>query len=604
MERTHSAAGVAWNLGDLYAGPDDPRLAGDAAAMLADAEAFARDYRGRVAGLSAAALCEAVARREAIAARSAKPQIFAHLCFAADTVDPRHGALVAATQERGTEVRRTMLFFDLEWLAVPDARALALLADPALARYRHYLTVARREAPHTLSEPEEKLLAVTANTGRSAFQRLFSSVMGGLRCRLEGRDATLEEALSALYRPARAERKAAAHAITEALLGQQRVLTFALNTLVQEHADQDRLRNRPHPMLARNLDNEIEQPAVDALLDACDRGMILVRRYHALKRRLLGVERLYDYDRYAPIGDRLPAWPWSEACRLVTEAYREFSPRLGEIAAEFLEKRWIDADPRPGKSGGAFSAGTLPELHPYILLNYTETPRDVMTLAHELGHGVHQYLARRQGYFQQGTPLTMAETASVFGEMLAFRRLMERAATPAERLALLCGKLEDMFMTVHRQAALTRFEQALHRARRERGELDPAAIGALWLAANRALYGDEVELTEGYTHWWGYISHFIQTPFYCYAYSFGELLVLALVRRHEQEGAAFVPRYLALLEAGGSAPPRDLLRPLGVDIDDPGFWNEGMALLEAWLIEAEELARAAPALRAAGGGTA
>jgi oligoendopeptidase F len=541
-----------------------------------------------------------VGRQEAIAAQSARPLIYAHLLFSGDTGNPRHGALVAAAQEGESEVRRAVLFFDLEWIALPEPRAQALLADPALGRYRHYLEVARRERPYILSEPEEKVLAVTGNTGRLAFQRLFDSVVGGIRCQVEGREATLEEALSGLYRPERPARQAAAEAITDALLGQQRVLTFALNTLVQEHADQDRLRSRPHAMRARNLANEIEQETVDALLDACDRSMPLVRRYYALKRRLLGVDTLYDHDRYAPIGAELPRWSWPEARRLVLQAYGEFSPRMAEIVRQFLERGWIDAEVRPGKTGGAFSASTLPDVHPYILLNYTDTPRDVMTLAHELGHGVHQYLARGRGYFQQSTPLTTAETASVFGEMLAFQRLLAGQPAPRQQLALLCGKLEDMFMTVHRQAALTRFEQALHRTRREQGELDAAAIGEIWLTANRAMYGDSVVLTGRYTHWWGYISHFVHSPFYCYAYCFGELLVLALYRRYEQEGSPFVPRYLALLEAGGSGAPRDLLRPLGVDIDDPAFWDQGMALLEGWLRKAEALAASLGAPGSAG----
>jgi oligoendopeptidase F len=595
-----SAEGVRWNLADLYAGPDDPRIRADGDACREDAEAFARAWRGRVAQIPAPELCRAVEQREDIAARSARGLLYAHLLFAGDTANPRHGALVAATQEAQTEIQRAVLFFDLEWIAVPEPRAEALLADPALARYRHYLAVARRERPHTLSEPEEKVLAVTGNTGRLAFQRLFDSVVGGIRCRVAGRDLALEEALSGLYRPERPARQAAAAAITEALQGERRVLTFALNTLVQEHADQDRLRNRPHPMLARNLANEIEQDTVDALLDACDRGMGLVRRYYALKRRLLGVEALHDYDRYAPIGGELPRWPWPEARRLVLQAYGEFSPRMAEIVGQFLELGWIDAELRPGKTGGAFSAAALPDAHPYILLNYTDTLRDVMTLAHELGHGIHQFLARPRGYLQQSTPLTLAETASVFGEMLAFRRLMAERADPRVRLGLLCGKLEDLFATVFRQAALTRFEQALHRARRERGELSPAAIGELWLRANEAMFAGSVELTPDYAHWWSYISHFIHTPFYCYAYSFGELLVLALFQQFEQQGAErFVPAYLTLLEAGGSDSPRALLRPLGVDLDDPGFWDRGLELVERWVADAETLAAKVLAAEAA-----
>jgi oligoendopeptidase F len=585
-----SAAGVRWNLSELYSGPDDPRLQEHMESARTQALTFAQAWRGRVSALAATELLQAVREREAVATAAARPLHYAQLLFAADTADPRHGALVAAAQECLSEVDREVLFFDLEWLAVAEERARVLLDDPALAPYRHYLATARHERPHVLSEPEEKVLALTRNTGRLAFQRLFDSVVGDIRCTLEGRKVTLEEALSALYRPERPARAAAAEAISQALLEQQRVLVFILNTVLKDHADQDRLRRRGHPMLARNLANEISQETVDTLLDACDRGMGLVHRYYMLKRRLLGLEILFDHDRYAPVAMEPPRWTWPQACKLVLEAYGEFSPRMSQVASQFLEQGWIDAEVRPGKTSGAFSAATLPEVHPYILLNYTDTPRDVMTLAHELGHGVHQYLARGRGFFQQCAPLTLAETASVFGEMLAFRRLLVEQLHPAGQLALLCGKLEDMFLTVHRQAALTRFEQTLHRARREEGELDAARLGELWLAANRALYGDAVALSEGYARWWGYISHFIHTPFYCYSYAFGELLVLALYRRYEQQGAAFVPRYLELLEAGGSGAPVDLLRPLGVDVNDPAFWDQGMALLAEWLARAEALA--------------
>ena len=503
------------------------------------------------------------------------------------------------------------IFFALEWQRVPDDRAAALLADPALARHRHWLAVARESTPYTLAEPEERILAIKANTGSEAFQRLFDELMGGLRCHVEepaagpgsapgsgpppaphpeSHTVSLEEALSGLYHPRRERRRASADAIGAALRTQQRTLTLIFNTLVQDHADDDRLRKRPGMMHARNLSNEIEQASVDALLDACDAGMPLVARYYRLKRRLLGSERLYDYDRYAPVAADLPDCSFAEARALVLEAYADFSPEMAAIARRFFDGRWIDAELRPGKRGGGFSAGTLPELHPYILVNYTDNLRDVTTLAHELGHGIHQHLARERGFFQMHTPLTTAETASVFGEMLAFRKLLARHREPRVRLGLLCGKLEDSFATVFRQAAMTRFEQRLHAARRERGELDATAIGALWIEANRPMFGDSVELGPGYADWWSYIPHFVHSPFYCYAYSFGVLLVLALVRQYEEQGAAFVPRYLELLAAGGSQAPAALLARMGLDIDDPAFWRKGLALLEELLAQAEALA--------------
>jgi oligoendopeptidase F len=317
-----------------------------------------------------------------------------------------------------------------------------------------------------------------------------------------------------------------------------------------------------------------------------------VQRYYRLKARLLGLDTLLDYDRYAPVGEKPVSVPFDTARRVVLDAYRDFSPELAELAGRFFERRWIDAELRLGKRGGAFSASTVPSVHPYVFLNYTGTLRDVMTVAHELGHGVHQTLAREQGLFEQDTPLTLAETASVFGEMLVFRRLLREESDPKTRLALLCGKIEDAFATVFRQVAMTRFEEKLHAARRNEGELPIERINALWLEANAPMHGNAVGLSDDYAWWWLYIPHFVHSPFYCYAYAFGELLVLALLRRYDEEGAAFVPRYLALLRAGGSAAPAALLAKLGLDVADPRFWDGGLALLEAMVVEAEKLAEA------------
>jgi oligoendopeptidase F len=330
---------------------------------------------------------------------------------------------------------------------------------------------------------------------------------------------------------------------------------------------------------------------VEALMTAAERHHGTVQRFYRLKGRLLGLDRLYDYDRYAPLFADMPACDWATARRTVQESYSAFSPRAGAIVEEFFAKHWIDAELRPGKRGGAFSSSAVPSAHPYILLSFTDKLRDVMTLAHELGHGVHQYLSRPVGYLQCDTPLTTAEMASVFGEMLTFQRLLQMYPEPRTRLALLCSKIEDSFATVFRQVVLTRFEQALHKARREEGELATARINALWMAANRPMHGDVVELTEGYAWWWSYIGHFVHAPFYCYAYAFGELLVLALVQKYKQEGAAFVPRYLDLLASGGSAAPHVLLGKLGVDVNDPGFWELGLKLLDEMVAETEGLAR-------------
>jgi oligoendopeptidase F len=588
------ARGVRWDLSDLYAGPDDPQIDADLDRAHEEARAFEQSYRGRMTELSAADLAEAVDRLESLHVPVHRAAAYAQLLFAADTLAPRHGALLQHVQERATAIKQHLIFFELEWVALEDARADALLADPALARRRHMLSVMRRYRPHVLSEPEERIVEELSNTGNRAFSRLFDELMSAMRFRLrqDGKELELgeEEVLALLHDPDREARREAARSLSEGLRANHRPLAFIFNTLVQDKAVQDRLRRFEAPMQSRNLANEIEDRTVASLLDACVARYPLVARYYGLKARLLGLERLEDYDRYAPLRADESSRPFEDARRLVLEAYRDFSPQMAEVAERFFEKRWIDAELRPGKRGGAFSASTLPDVHPYVLLNYTGNARDVMTVAHELGHGVHQYLARDRGLFEQDTPLTTAETASVFGEMLVFRRLMREEADPQLRLALLCGKLEDAFATVSRQVAMTRFEQSLHAARRGEGELAVERMNELWMEANRPMFGDSVHLSDDYAWWWLYIPHFVHSPFYCYAYAFGELLVLSLLRRYDEEGDAFVPRYLELLRAGGSDAPEVLVGRMGLDITDASFWDGGLALLEELVAEAEGLA--------------
>jgi oligoendopeptidase F len=588
------AAGVCWDLSDLYTGPDDPRIESDLAESLSRAERFAERHRGGVAAIDAASLAAALDELEKIGELAARAAGFAQLLFAADTSAPRHGALLQRVQERASEIRNATVFFELEWVNVPDERAAELLAAPALARRKHFLESMRRYRPHVLAEPEEKLIEELANTGRRAFSRLFDEMVAALRFRVthagETRELGEEEVLSLLYAPERELRREAARSLTQGLRENARPLNFIFNTLVQDKAVDDRLRRFPSPAASRHLANEIDAASVDALLAACVARYPLVARYYRLKARLLGLEKLEDFDRYAPIAQKARARAWNDARAIVEAAYRDFSPELAETTRPFFERRWIDAELRSGKRGGAFCASTLPSLHPYVLLNYTGNLRDVMTLAHELGHGVHQSLAAPRGLFEQDTPLTLAETASVFGEMLVFRRLLREESDPAVRLALVCGKIEDAFATVFRQVAMTRFEQSLHAARRSEGELETARVNQLWLEANRPMFGDSVALGDDYGWWWLYIPHFVHSPFYCYAYAFGELLVLALLRRYDEEGAAFVPRYLELLRAGGSDSPERLLAGVGLEIGDPRFWDGGLALLEDLVAQAESLA--------------
>jgi oligoendopeptidase F len=593
-----SADGVSWDLTDLYRGVDDPQIGHDLEEALRRAERFEKTYRGKIdveGGPEPALLLAAVRELESLLEPMDRPGVYASLVHAARTDDPRHGALLARTREERTAINKHLIFFDLEWIKVPDEAAARLVDAPELARYRHYLAAKRAWRPHYLSEPEEKILEEKAVTGRAAFERLFDETVSTLRCPFErdGRveSLSLQQILARLYDADRDVRQAAAAGLTKGLQDQARLLTFIFNTVVLDHKSDGTLRRFASPMAARHLANEIRDEVVEALMTATERHLAMVHRYYRLKARLLNCATLYDYDRYAPLFPDPPRCDWPTARRIVEESYEQFSPRAGAVVRKFFEASWIDAELRPGKRSGAFSSGGVPSVHPYILMNFTDKLRDVMTLAHELGHGLHQYLARDVGYLQCGTPLTTAEMASVFGEMLTFQRLLDIYPDPRTRLALLCSKIEDAFATVFRQVVLTRFEQALHRSRREQGELTTESINALWLDANRPMHGDAVELTEGYAWWWLYIGHFIRSPFYCYAYAFGELLVLALVRMAKEEGPSFVPKYLELLSAGGSDAPDRLLARLGVDVTDPGFWERGLQLLGEMVSEAETLAK-------------
>jgi oligoendopeptidase F len=593
-----SADGVAWQLSDLYASVDDPAINRDLDTALKRAQAFESTYRGRIdipGGPSADTLLAAVRELEELSEQMDKPLIYASLVHAAKTDDPKHGALLARTREQRTAVNKHLIFFDLEWVKVAEDAAQRLLAAPSLARYRHYLERKRAWRPHYLSEPEEKILEEKAITGRAAFVRLFDETVASLRFPFvyAGQSAmlSLQQINARLYEADRGVRQAAAEGLTRGLRDNARLLTYVMNTLVLDHRSDCTLRRFDDPMGPRHLANEISPSVVEALMTTVERYHGSVQRYYRLKGRLLGLDPLYDYDRYAPLFADMPACDWPTARSIVQESYEAFSPRAGAIIREFFDKNWIDAELRDGKRGGAFSSSTVPSVHPYILLNFTDKLRDVMTLAHELGHGLHQYLSRGVGYLQCDTPLTTAEMASVFGEMLTFQRLQQRYPEPRVRLGMLCSKIEDSFATVFRQVVLTRFEQALHRARHEQGELTTEQINELWLAANRPMHGDVVRLTDGYGWWWSYIGHFVHVPFYCYAYAFGELLVLALLQKYKQEGPAFVPRYLELLAAGGSEAPHVLLGKLGVNVNDAAFWELGLRLLDDMVSEAEELAR-------------
>lgn len=591
------AEDVRWDLTDLYAGPDDPAVRADAEGAMSAAASFAERYRGRVGELDAEALATALRELEQLLTPLYRLGSYANLLYSVDTTDHTASALMAEMQERASKVQAEVLFFDLEWGSVPEERAQALLTDPALEGYRHHLERIRAEVPYRLSEPEERLLAELAPTGAAAWARLFTQLTSSITVEWDGGKATLEEVLGVLHERDRDRRKAAQEAISAALEEDLQTRAFVFNTLLAEKATLDRLRGRPDWLHERNMDNEASAEQVAALIEAVTGRYDLVGRYYRLKGRVLGIDDLHDWDRYAPLdavvsddASEERRLTWDEARELVLDAYSDFSPQMADIAREFFDRGWIDAPPAPGKRGGAFAASVAPGSHPYIFLNYTGRQRDAMTVAHELGHGIHMTLSKSQTLFNAHTPLTTAETASIFGETVTLARLLQAEDDPGRRFALVARRIEDAFAAIFRQVAMNRFEDAVHNARRERGELSVEEIGQHWFDTQSAMFDGALTISDGYRSWWSYVPHFIGVPGYVYAYAFGNLLSFALYRRYEEDPESFVPRYLEMLSRGGSVAPGDLVAPLGVDLSDPGFWDAGLDVLAAEVERAEALA--------------
>ncbi len=589
---TTGAESVRWNLADLYA--DTDALDADLDAADAEAARFVETYRGRLADLSPEALAEAMQALEAVHDRLGRASTYAYLTWATDTEDAERGALLQRVRERTTQTGQRLIFFDVEWAALGAEAVAELLRADALAPYRHHLEVLHLRRAHVLSEGEERVLAEKAVTGEAAWNRFFDETLGAARFALRGEALPEQAVLSKLHEGDRNLRRDAALALTEGLEALSRPLTYVFNTVLADKASTDRLRRYDHWLAARNLDNEIADASVEALIAAVTSRYDLAERFYRLKRRLLGLGEMMDYDRYAPIGEVERRYGWDEARETVLDAYTAFHPRMGAITEQFFDGRWIDAPVAEGKRGGAFSHGAVPSAHPYILMNFTGRVRDVQTLAHELGHGVHQFLAREQGLFHAGTPLTTAETASVFGEMLVFQRLLERETDPQARLAMLVQKLDDSMATVFRQVTMNRFEEVVHTRRRASGELTTEQFGDLWMETQGRMYGDAVTLGDHYRRWWSYIPHFVHTPGYVYAYAFGELLVLALYARYRDAAvggqAGFAEAYLDLLRAGGSDWPHVLVGRLGIDLQGPAFWQQGLRAIEDLIAEAETAA--------------
>ena len=579
---------VIWNLSDLYPSAQSPEFTTDMVWCEAEAKEICTSYRTTIAAISAKELLTLVTRIEKLETRIGRLATYAFLHYTTQVQNEEAGALYQKIHELANKCGTETVFFELEWNKLDEDKALTLLEDSILKNYYHYLTTMRRYYPHQLKEIEERLLIETKSVGRQSWTTLFEKVIGHLRFGKKGR--TEEEVLSDLYHANQETRQHAADDLTAGLKSQEHILTHIFNTLAADKMISDRLRSHGIWVSSMNLDNQIEDKTVETLIDAVTGRYDIVNRYYKLKAKLIGLETLYDYDRYAP----LPALPsttikWQDCQDMVLGAFGDFSGRMAEIAEHFFTRSWIHAPIQEGKRGGAFAHPCIPEVHPYVMVNYTGTLRDVSTVAHELGHGVHQVLAADKGYFYSDTPLVLAETASVFAELLVFKTQLEMIRDTDEKRAFICQKLESIFATVFRQVAMNRFENLMHQGRRDQGELSSKQLSDYWIKTQQEMFGDSVTLRDDYRIWWSYIPHFLATPGYVYSYAFGELLVLSLYNIYQNEGAAFIDNYLELLAAGGSASPYELLKPFGIDLDAPAFWQQGLTVIDDMLTEVETL---------------
>lgn len=579
-----------WDLSDLYTATDAPELARDMAALETLCASFAADYEGKLATLDAAAMAECIHRYEAIETTAGRIMSYAGLRYYQNTVDGARAKFLSDAQDRITAFTTPLVFFSLEFNRIDDATYEAVFADPAVARYKPVFDRMRAMKPYQLSDELEKFLHDQSVVGAAAWNRLFDETTAALTFEVEGETLSLEATTTLMTDHDRPKREAAAHALAKVFTDNIKIFSRVHNTLAKEKEIEDRWRKMPTPQTARHLSNDVEPEVVEALRNAVVAAYPrLSHRYYALKAKWLGLETLEIWDRNAPLPSEAPRKIlWDEAKDTVLTAYASFSPKMAEIAQPFFEKGWIDAGVKPGKAPGAFAHPTVTTVHPYVMLNYLGKPRDVMTLAHELGHGVHQVLAAGQGEMLADTPLTLAETASVFGEMLTFRKLLDGAKTQAERKTLLAGKVEDMINTVVRQIAFYDFECKLHAARAQ-GELTPEDINALWMSVQAESLGPAFTFMPGYETFWSYIPHFVHSPFYVYAYAFGDGLVNALYAAYADGLPDFQEKYFEMLKAGGSKHHKELLAPFGLDASDPAFWDKGLSMIAGFIDELEAM---------------
>lgn len=582
---------VHWSLDDLYTSGSSPEYKRDKEKLRDKAGLFASKYKGKIKTLNSREFLHLLREYEALQDLGGRLTSFAYLQWSTDTANAGFGKLLQEANELSAELSQRLVFFDVEWLNISEDNADKLINSPDLAPYKHYLVTSRLYKKHVLDEKQEQIMAAKRVTGSSAWIRFFDETLGAAKFELDGQELSEQEVLSKLHDSDRELRKRAHASLTKTFNNLAHPLTFIFNTLLADKHTNDKLRNYPDWITSRNLANEIDTGTVDALIETVTSNYKQVQRYYELKTRLLGLDKMHDYDRYAPILENETTISWEEAKEIVIESYTAFHPEMGKIAALFFDNNWIDAAIKPGKRGGAYAASTVPSVHPYVFMNFDGKIRDVQTLAHELGHGIHQYLSRKNGPLQADTPLTTAETASVFGEMLVFQNLLEKLENPKERLALLIGKIDDTIATVFRQVSMNRFENAIHNERRTAGELTTGRFSDLWREHQTALYGHSVALTEEYNMWWCYIPHFLHTPGYVYAYAFGELLVLALYEEYRNRPEGFAEKYFELLAAGGSDWPHNLVAKTGLDITKPDFWQKGIAVFESMVDEAESLSK-------------
>lgn len=589
----NSASQLFWDTTPLYQAPDSPDLEHDFSTASERTAAFRERCREKVAYMDAAALRDALVEYEALQELIVKPQMYAQLLFSADSGDDLNKTLSQRAAEFGNLMAREILFFELEIMAIPDEDFVRLADDDCLKNYRHFLSSLRKFRPHTLPEQEERLLKQKSLTGTEAFGRLFEELSASFRFRLEldgvERDFTGEELLGLLHHPDALVRERAFATFLKRHEEHGIVYSAVFNDIALDHAQELEIRGYRAPMDPTNLGNEIPHDVVARLMAVTEDNYPLARDYFRLKARLLKLPRLKNSDIYAPLGTSGRHYSFDEAKELVLDAYSGFNPAYRPIIEAFFTDRRIDVLPRPDKGGGAYCMGITPSLPPYLLLNFTGNLRDVATLAHELGHGLHYVLAQRQTMLNYHAPLPLAETASVFGEMLLTRHLLNRENTPAVKVELLCAKIEDIIATTFRQIVLTRFEERMH-LERKNGLLTSSRLCALWWEENEKLYGDSVEMIVPYSWGWSYISHFIHTRFYCYSYTFAELLVLSLYRSYLRDGERFLPAYEAILASGGSLSPGDTVKPAGIDLSDPGFWQKGYDFLRDLIQELKEMA--------------